>query len=162
MFLKNFALVVLKTIISCETFVNDEEEPGDSGIDEQVVYKDGGDVSVPSGVEGGIEGQSWEFEEVFNVWGYDRQQRNIGAGGETEYISVDEQRYKDCVEDQEEGVYDNFNQHSWWFGSRSDAVDQFSHYKTEDKVGKCRGKNNCVLDALGDHNVISVVGAGSF
>ena len=90
MFLKNFAFIVLKTIIAGETFVNDEEESGDSSINQQVVCKNGGEVSVLSGVEGRIEGQSWEFEEVFNVWGYDRQQRNIGAGGETEDISVDE------------------------------------------------------------------------
>ena len=161
MFLENFSLIVLKTIVTGETFVDEEEDPGKHDIDDEEVDENWGHVSVPGGVEIGVESQSAELEEIFNVGWDGRQDRDVVVWSEPEYISVDQHGHKDRIEYQENRVDKYFNCHSWRFRCRPDTVNQFSYNNTKQKVSNGWSSNDSVLYTLSNENAGPVLGASS-
>ena len=112
MFLEDFSLVVLQSIVAGQAAIDEKEGPRDEDVDYEEVDENRGDVSVPGAVEVGVEGERAELEEVLDVGRDGRQDGDVVVGSKPENIRVDQDRDQDSVEDEENRVDDDLDGHA--------------------------------------------------
>ena len=157
-FLKNFSLVLLKLIFRDATATEkDVDKPDSYGIENEIVGEERRDVSIPNIGERWIEVELGYFEEVGNITGDDGNEGDIATGFESEDICIDEYRYHDGVESEEDGIDGSFEIESSSLREGSHTIDQLIHNETKNDVSDSFSDQHHILDRLLDIYVSDVV-----
>lgn len=128
MLLKNFSLLTLQAFLPSKTPIFQVKDPNQYCIYNEEVDVYNWDVPVPNCIEVRIEGNTANFEEIFDISWDNGNKRNVVAWLEAENVWIDEKRDEDCVEDEKDSEDASLGKEGWRFGYWPDEGDEFIDY----------------------------------
>lgn len=148
MLLQNLALFVSEGVSAGSAFREQEEEPDNESIEDEIVGEYRRNVAVPDGLVIEVKLKTVHLQEVAEICRDDLDEGEVGGSLEAEDIGVEQDRQEDSIEDHEDSVDHRLGLQGSRLRTRLGAVDCLVDDQPEKHIRYCCHQNNGDLDDL--------------